>query len=53
MKLIKKADPTGAPASTAELKGTMDRRTFLKRSGMTVGGIAATGALPLGMMRKA
>jgi formate dehydrogenase major subunit len=33
--------------------GTMDRRTFLRRSGLTVGGLAAVGAIPLGSVRKA
>ncbi|HHH43601.1 MAG TPA: formate dehydrogenase, partial [Gammaproteobacteria bacterium] len=31
----------------------MDRRTFLARSGVTAGGFAAVGSLPLGMMQKA
>ncbi len=31
----------------------IDRRTFLKRSGLTAGGIAAASALPLGMVKKA
>src|SRR3954464_7944161 len=31
----------------------MDRRAFLRRSGLTVGGLAAVGALPLGSVRKA
>ena len=33
--------------------GAMDRRTFLRRSGLTVGGLAAVGAIPLGTVRKA
>ena len=31
----------------------VDRRTFLKRSGLTVGGIAAASGLSLGMVKKA
>src|SRR5262245_20715857 len=31
----------------------MDRRAFLRRSGLTVGGLAAVGALPLASVRKA
>ena len=30
----------------------IDRRTFLKRSGLTAGGLAAASALPLGMVKK-
>ncbi len=33
--------------------GAVDRRTFLKRSGLTAGGLAAIGALSGGMTRKA
>ena len=33
--------------------GAVDRRTFLKRSGLTVGGIAAASGLSLGMVKKA
>src|SRR5699024_9079179 len=51
MKLIRKharveqgAVPSGA---------TLDRRAFLKRSGLTVGGTALASTLPLGMMRRA
>ncbi len=32
---------------------TVDRRTFLRRSGLAAGGMAAASALPLGMVRKA
>ena len=31
----------------------LDRRTFLRRSGLAGGGLAALGALPLGSVRKA
>ena len=31
----------------------MDRRTFLRRSGLAVGGLAAVGSIPLGAVRKA
>jgi formate dehydrogenase major subunit len=33
--------------------GGLDRRTFLRRSGLVAGGLATLGALPLGGMRKA
>ena len=33
--------------------GSMDRRTFLKRSGVTAGGAALASALPLGMVKEA
>jgi formate dehydrogenase major subunit len=33
--------------------GAIDRRTFLRRSGLAVGGLAAVGAIPLGSVRKA
>ncbi|MDA1090952.1 MAG: molybdopterin-dependent oxidoreductase [Proteobacteria bacterium] len=33
--------------------GSMDRRTFLKRSGVTAGGVALASALPLGMVKEA
>ena len=33
--------------------GGLDRRTFLRRSGLAAGGLAALGALPLGGVRKA
>ncbi|MDQ3558830.1 MAG: twin-arginine translocation signal domain-containing protein, partial [Pseudomonadota bacterium] len=32
---------------------TLDRRSFLRRSGLTVGGLAAAGAFQLGSIRKA
>ncbi|HEU4519768.1 MAG TPA: molybdopterin-dependent oxidoreductase, partial [Microvirga sp.] len=32
---------------------TVDRRAFLKRSGLAVGGLAAVGAIPFGSVRKA
>jgi hypothetical protein len=34
-------------------QGTIDRRTFLKRSGIGVGAGAVAGALPFGMVKKA
>jgi formate dehydrogenase major subunit len=55
MKLTKKQ---GHPAVAADGENSfgnsaIDRRTFLRRSGIAVGGIAAASALPLTMMRKA
>ena len=51
MKLIKKR---GAGVSHHPGLGeAIDRRTFLRRSGITLGGAAVTGMLPLSMMRKA
>src|SRR5918994_6884707 len=41
-------------ALTAGLaSGTLDRRSFLKRSGLAVGGLAAVGSIPFGSVRKA
>jgi formate dehydrogenase major subunit len=56
MKLIKKQDhPAAAVAGGENSSGSsaIDRRTFLRRSGIAVGGIAAASTLPLAMMRKA
>ena len=44
---------TLAAALATHSAGSLDRRTFLRRSGLTVGGLAAVGALPLTSMRKA
>jgi len=53
MKLVKKNQTTPhSPAQTAFAAVTMDRRTFLKRSGITAGGIAAAGSLSMSMMQK-
>ncbi len=45
------------PRLSKALAGTLgraiDRRTFLKRSGLTAGGIAAVSTLPMGMVKKA
>ncbi|MBO6947096.1 MAG: molybdopterin-dependent oxidoreductase [Rhodospirillales bacterium] len=47
----------GRPRLTKALAGvvggSMDRRTFLKRSGVTAGGIALASSLPAGMVKKA
>ena len=40
-------------ARANESSGDLDRRTFLKRSGLTAGALAALGSLPLGGVRKA
>src|SRR5436189_2586709 len=44
---------TLADAFAGQTQGRLDRRTFLRRSGLTVGGFAAVGALPLATVRKA
>ncbi|MDX1812236.1 MAG: twin-arginine translocation signal domain-containing protein, partial [Gammaproteobacteria bacterium] len=53
MKLVRRE--TSQP-STSETSGvgrrTMNRRAFLKRSGISVGGIAAASSLPLSMVQK-
>jgi len=54
MKLVRK-QPNGNPDHPQESISNprMDRRTFLRRSGIGVGGLAAASALPAGMMRRA
>src|SRR5215213_2508627 len=42
-----------ADAFAGQTQGRLDRRSFLRRSGLTVGGLAAVGALPLATVRKA
>jgi formate dehydrogenase major subunit len=44
---------TLAGALPSQLNGGLDRRTFLRRSGLAAGGLAALGALPLASVRKA
>jgi formate dehydrogenase major subunit len=44
---------TFAAALTANDSGSVDRRTFLRRSGLVAGGLATLGALPVGSVRKA
>ena len=56
--LIKKSDRqarrgTLAAALATQSSGNLDRRTFLRRSGLAAGGLAALGVLPLGGVRKA
>ena len=54
MKLVRK-QPNSNPDHPQESISNprMDRRTFLRRSGISVGGLAAASALPAGMMRRA
>ncbi len=42
-----------AAALQSQSGGTVDRRSFLRRSGLVAGGLATLGALPLGSVRKA
>jgi formate dehydrogenase major subunit len=56
--LVKKSERhrghgTFATPPVENLSSGQDRRTFLKRSGLTVGALAALGSLPLGNVRKA
>ena len=56
--LIKKSERharRGALAATlaAQSSGGVDRRTFLRRSGLAAGSLGVLGALPLGGVRKA
>jgi formate dehydrogenase major subunit len=44
---------TLAAALASQSGGTLDRRGFLRRSGLLAGGLATLGALPLGSVRKA
>jgi formate dehydrogenase major subunit len=56
--LIKRAERQArrgalAAAFTEHSSGSLDRRTFLRRSGLAAGGLAAIGSLPLTGVRKA
>ncbi len=54
MKLTRKQTAGSSGAANGTLLGsTIDRRTFLRRSGLAVGGIAAASAMPFAMMKKA
>ena len=56
MKLIKKRDltPDGTKQTLNGVLGSaIDRRTFLRRTGLALGGGAVAGALPPAMMRRA
>jgi formate dehydrogenase major subunit len=44
---------TLAAALAGQSNGALDRRGFLRRSGLVAGGLATLGALPLGSVRKA
>jgi formate dehydrogenase major subunit len=44
---------TLAASLTSQSGGALDRRGFLRRSGLAVGGLVAVGALPLASVRKA
>jgi len=43
----------GTPAVACEPQGGLDRRSFLRRSGLIAGSLAGLGALTLGSVRKA
>ena len=45
--------PRLAKALAGVVGSTVDRRTFLKRSGLATGGFAVASTLPLGMTKKA
>jgi formate dehydrogenase major subunit len=55
--LIKRTERQARRGSLAALatpgKGGVDRRSFLRKSGLAAGGLAAVGALPLATVRKA
>jgi len=56
--LIKKTEHRSRRGQLAALQagwtqGSLDRRTFLERSGLAAGSLAALGSLPLGAVRKA
>ena len=56
--LIKKSERQArrgglAAGLATQTSGSIDRRTFLRRSGLAAGGLGALGALPLGSVRKA
>jgi len=53
MKLVKKHGTEQSTVRAVLNAATMDRRTFLRRSGIGVGGIAAASSLSLSMMQKA
>ncbi len=54
MKLVRKQRGTNhLNIDSPILNATMDRRTFLRRSGITVGGVAAASSLSVSMMKKA
>jgi formate dehydrogenase major subunit len=55
--LIKRSErssrPSRRPAFLDDPNGKLDRRAFLRRSGLVAGGLTALGTLPLGAVRKA
>jgi formate dehydrogenase major subunit len=55
MKLVKKTSPDNAVTQAAAglLGRTIDRRAFLKRTGIAAGGAAVAIGLPARMMRRA
>lgn len=53
MKLVKKQGTNSSTVGAGALGATIDRRSFLKRSGITAGGVAAAGTLSMSMMKKA
>ena len=53
MKLIRKNNQSGSAAAQSPAGEAIGRRTFLQRSGLTLGGGAVASMLPPAMMRKA
>ena len=53
MKLVKKQGTNPSSVRTGVLGASIDRRSFLKRSGITAGGVAAASTLSMSMMKKA
>ncbi|MDH5326426.1 MAG: formate dehydrogenase subunit alpha [Gammaproteobacteria bacterium] len=53
MKLVKKSSGAQVRSGSTQTATALNRRDFLKRSGLSVGGLAAVSSMPLGMMQNA